>query len=629
MADGTTLGTAYVQIIPSTEGISGNLSAALGDAGDSAGKTSGAKFGSSFGSALGTVAKTSIGAVTAVGTGVAALTKGFMDSASSVAQYGDGIDKMSQKLGISAEAYQEWDAVLQHSGTSMSAMKPAMKSLANAAAEGSDAFEKLGISTEEAAKMSREDLFAATITGLQNITDENERAALAQDLLGRSAMEMGALLNTSAEDTQAMRDRVHELGGVLSDEAVKSAAAFQDSLQDMTTAFDGIKRNITADFLPSITGIMNGITDILTGETDAGLQTISASVSTLIGNLTSMLPQIMEVARGIVTGFGQAIIQNLPQIIETGTQIVMELVNGLIQALPEILTAATEAIITLANGISDSLPTLIPTMVDVVLTMVDGLIQNAPQLVEAALQLMMGLAEGLINAIPVIIERLPEIIENIVTSLIDMAPRVADAGVQLLTSLVTNMPQIISKIVSTIPSIISNIVKAFAQGVPQLVSAGVNLIRGIGQGIIKGAVDVINSARQVCSDIVNSITSFFQISSPSKLMEGFGRFLDQGIAGGIDDEADAPVRSMIRVSKDISDAFAPTISADAIRTTGFEYQPQSEMTALGRVSRTASVNRPLTVILQLDRQILGKAVYQLNNEEEQRVGVQLAGGYGI
>jgi hypothetical protein len=242
---------------------------------------------------------------------------------------------------------------------------------------------------------------------------------------------------------------------------------------------------------------------------------------------------------------------------------------------------------------------------------------------------MTGLAEGLINAIPVIIERLPEIIENIVTSLIDMAPKVADAGVQLLTSMVTNMPQIISKIVSTIPSIISNIVKAFAQGVPQLVSAGVNLIRGIGQGIIKGAVDVINSARQVCSDIVNSITSFFQISSPSKLMESFGRFLDQGIAGGIDDEADAPVRSMIRVSKDISDAFAPTISADAIRTTGFEYQPQSEMTALGRVSRTASVNRPLTVILQLDRQILGKAVYQLNNEEEQRVGVQLAGGYGI
>ena len=38
-------------------------------------------------------------------------------------------------------------------------------------------------------------------------------------------------------------------------------------------------------------------------------------------------------------------------------------------------------------------------------------------------------------------------------------------------------------------------------------------------------------------------------------------------------------------------------------------------------------NRNLTVILQLDRTELGRAVYQLNNEETQRVGVQLAGGF--
>jgi len=34
-----------------------------------------------------------------------------------------------------------------------------------------------------------------------------------------------------------------------------------------------------------------------------------------------------------------------------------------------------------------------------------------------------------------------------------------------------------------------------------------------------------------------------------------------------------------------------------------------------------------TVILQLDRTELGRAVYQLNNEETQRVGVKLAGGF--
>jgi hypothetical protein len=57
-----------------------------------------------------------------------------------VASYGDNIDKMSQKMGMSASAYQEWDAVMQHSGTSMETMKSSMKTLANAAETGNDAF---------------------------------------------------------------------------------------------------------------------------------------------------------------------------------------------------------------------------------------------------------------------------------------------------------------------------------------------------------------------------------------------------------------------------------------------------------------------------------------------------------
>ncbi|WP_289490262.1 hypothetical protein, partial [Klebsiella pneumoniae] len=73
------------------------------------------------------------------------------------------------KMGISAEAYQEWDAVLQHSGTSIEAMKPAFKNLSKLAVDNAGAFEALGISEQEVANMSTEDLFAATVTGLQGM----------------------------------------------------------------------------------------------------------------------------------------------------------------------------------------------------------------------------------------------------------------------------------------------------------------------------------------------------------------------------------------------------------------------------------------------------------------------------
>ena len=189
-------------------------------------------FGSKLGSGLKSAAKLATTAFAAISGAAVAATGAFISGAKEVAEYGDNIDKMSQKMGMSAEAYQEWDAVMQHSGTSMETMKAGMKTLANAVESGNEAFQRIGLTQEELAKMSQEDIFAATIEGLQNVEDVTERTYLAGQLLGRGATELGALLNTSAEETQAMRDRVHELGGVMSDEAVKASARFQDNLQE-------------------------------------------------------------------------------------------------------------------------------------------------------------------------------------------------------------------------------------------------------------------------------------------------------------------------------------------------------------------------------------------------------------
>lgn len=181
------------------------------------------------------------------------------------AQYGDTIDKQSQKLGISARAYQQWDAVLQHSGSSMSSMSFTFKTLANAAQDATDdqvaAFERLGMSMDEVKNMSTEDIFANVIAGLQNMEEGTERTAIATDLLGRGAMELGPLLNTSAEDTQAMLDRVDALGGVMSDDSVKAAAAFQDAVQDLTTSIQGNVRNMATAVLPVLTDVIEFINE--------------------------------------------------------------------------------------------------------------------------------------------------------------------------------------------------------------------------------------------------------------------------------------------------------------------------------------------------------------------------------
>ena len=112
---------------------------------------------------------------------------------------------------------------MQHCGTSIDSMQSSMKTLATAAETGNDAFEVLGLTQEQIAGMDQEQLFSATITALQQVEDDTQRTYLAGQLLGRGATELGALLNTSAEDTEAMRQAVHDLGGVMSNDAVAAA----------------------------------------------------------------------------------------------------------------------------------------------------------------------------------------------------------------------------------------------------------------------------------------------------------------------------------------------------------------------------------------------------------------------
>ena len=392
---------AYVQIVPTTKDMGSNLTSALDGELSGAGEKGGKTWSAAFGGA----AKGAVTAVTAVTGATVAMGTAVVKSASATAAYGDNIDKMSQKMGMTAEAYQEWDAVMQHSGTSMETMKASMKTLANAAESGNDAFALLGITEEDLATLNQQELFERTIAGLQNMEDGTQRTYVAGQLLGRGATELGALLNTSAEDTQAMRDRVHELGGVMSDEAVKAAAAYQDSLQDMQTAFQGLSRGLTSEFLPGIKTTMDGLAELFTGNNEAGLGLISQGIDNLLGSLTEQLPRFMEIGLGIVESLATALIDNLPKLAETAIPIITELAKHLIQNLPKIIEAGTEILFALIDGIIDALPELIPAVVEVTLTIVEKLTEpdTLMKLIDAAFQIIGAVAEGLIKALPTLI----------------------------------------------------------------------------------------------------------------------------------------------------------------------------------------------------------------------------------
>lgn len=563
-------------------------------------------FGSKLKGGLKTAAKVGAGAIAAVGTAATVATAALVKGAGEVAVYGDNIDKASQKLGISAEAYQEWDAVLQHSGTSIDSLGIGMKTLANAAATGSDAFAALGISAEQAASMSREDLFDQTITALQNVTDENKRAQLAQELFGRSAMELGPLLNTSAADTKAMRDRVHELGGVMSDEAVKASARYQDSLQDFTTALDGAKRNMMSEFLPGIADVMDGLAEMMTG--GDGLGKINQGIDSIIDGVTNMIPRVLEIGSQIIASLAEAIIENLPEIANAATQTVLTLGTGIIEQLPMLIEAGLQILITLAQAIADNLPELIPTIVDVVLQIVDTLTDPSTlsALVDASIAIIVALAEGLINALPRLIEKAPEIVMNLVRAIIENAPKLIEAALQLMAT--------------------------FAQGIVQGIGSVLTAIGQLGREIFGGIGDIINKAWQWGADLINSFTEGLKafISKPIDAVKGLASKIKSFL--GFSEPEEGPLSNFHTYAPDMMELFAKGITdnrdliTDAIGG-AFNLAPQiAGAQANGHTFTTPAQGgapRVMRVILNIDGRELAQTEFPFLQAEEQRVGLSL------
>ena len=567
------------------------------------------------------------GFTTAVKVGTAALGtittttinfgKKIFNNASEVAVYGDNIDKMSQKMGISAKAYQEWDAVMQHSGTSMESMRASMKTLANAVENGNKAFQRIGLTQEELANMSQEEIFDATIAGLQNVEDETERTYLAGQLLGRGATELGALLNTSAEETQAMKDRVHELGGVMSDEAVKSAALFQDNMQDLQTTIDGVKRGISAEFLPGLNDLIDGFTRLITGEADAdeiiskGLDATFTAFSTNFNKITELagkilpeivnsfvenLPLLRECAINLLQTMIDAILAGLPEFISIGTQIFTKLLNSITTNLPEFIQAGTQAIVQLSKGLSEAIPTLVPVVTEYIIQIAEILTSSdsLSQLLDAGIELFQAVLDGLIgsgalitslgdvittiieflvNSIPeliqagtdiitAVIDAFPDIIaalletdiiENIINTLLESLPQIMEAGIQLLTALVNGLPIIITNIIGAIPTIIDGIISAILGNLPQIINAGVQLLTSLVGNLSEIISKIVAVLPELIKNILTTLISFI----PDLIAAGIQLFV------ALIDALPTIISSIVGAIPDIIDAVIDTL-LDAI-----------------------------------------------------------------
>lgn len=224
----------------------------LVNAGDSV-----SKFGGKIANVgAGLTKKVAAGAAAITG-GVTAITK-IAESASSAA---DKIDKMSQKIGVSRQAYQELDFICSQSGMSVDTLQAGMKTLVSSmdkAASGTKAnveiFEKLGVSVTKAdgSLRSQEDVMWETLSALQGMTNEAEKARLASQLFGKSGTELLPLLNSASGSIEEMKQKAHDLGLVLSDDTIDAGVKLTDTMDQAKRSLSAVGTTLGAELIPYV-----------------------------------------------------------------------------------------------------------------------------------------------------------------------------------------------------------------------------------------------------------------------------------------------------------------------------------------------------------------------------------------
>lgn len=283
-------------------------------------------------------------ACVAVGAGISAVvaTAGVLVNKSMEA--GDRIDKMSQKIGMSRKAFQEWDYIMSQNGGNVESLQMGYKTLAgqmdkvrSGSKESTAIFSKLGVAVKDSRGQlrSQEDVFNDTVRALQRMKNPTEKAIIANKLFGKSAIEMKPLLNQTAESVDELRKQANDLGMIMSDDAVDASVKLGDTIDAIKRTFEAFGNQIGAELMPTI--------QELADELIAHLPQIKSALTPVFEGLTNVVKFLIEHFNALVA-IGATVV---------GTFVAFQVINGVITTIKTLQTVIQA--VSVAQGIWNAL----------------------------------------------------------------------------------------------------------------------------------------------------------------------------------------------------------------------------------------------------------------------------------
>lgn len=182
--------------------------------------------------------------------------------------YASALGEQAQQLGVTTKALQEYRYVATQTGVSQDELDAALvkgtKALGEAAAGAkspAEAFKKLGVDIRDAQGNVRNfgDLIPEIADGLRKLPTEAERAAVGNDILGKSFSKLSPLFNEGSKGINELRDAAQRLGLVLSDTQIQNADQAADKLEAVKKVLQAKIAGTVADNATSIVELADAV----------------------------------------------------------------------------------------------------------------------------------------------------------------------------------------------------------------------------------------------------------------------------------------------------------------------------------------------------------------------------------
>lgn len=536
MANGIELAKAYVQIVPSAEGIQGSISHIMGGEASSAGESAGTLLGTKL---VGTLKKVIAAA------GIGKMISDSLNLGGALQQSIGGIETLFGAGGRSIEEY------AKSVGKSVDAVKNEYASLMQSQQtvfdNAAQAYRTVGLSANE--YMEQTTSFAASL--LSSVSkDTNAAAQLANmamvdmaDNANKMGTDMASIQNAYqgfAKQNYTMLDNLKlgyggtqaEMQRLLTDAEKLSGVHYElGNLADMYSAIHVIQTDL------DITGTTaKEAATTLTGSFAA----MKAAAQNVLGDwstgadLTAPMQALADTARTFLQG-------NLLPMIGNVLAGIPQLVYGLV---PEVIQTGTELVSSLAAGFAQGIPAFLSTALPQLLSFTEELRANAGQFVDAGLNCITQLLNGLIAGLPQLIAYVPDIIINIAGIINDNMPKILAQGVSIIV-------QLIAGIIQAVPALLANW-KKILQAVLSVISAinwlniGKNILTSVANGVKSMGSSMLTAFKGGFSSALSWIKSL-----PSQAVK-WGKNLIQSFIKGLTGKGNVVSNAATAVTAGIS-----------------------------------------------------------------------------